>query len=111
MPVRPCLDCGKLSSASRCPDHARAREYARTMDKRVRRPQTYAERQRRAEAVRAHVEVYGWVCPGDRDHEAHPCMDLTADHVVPFAMSGDERGPLVVLCRVANGRKADRYVA
>ena len=55
--------------------------------------------------VMEHRKQYGDWCPGwgVPAHEAH---DLTADHVVPYAVSGDTHGPLGVLCRSCNGRKA-----
>lgn len=49
-------------------------------------------------------QVNGDVCPGWRV-PAHPSADLTADHVLPVGAGGPEEGPLVVLCRVCNGRK------
>lgn len=66
-----------------------------------------AEINRRAATVRAHVDAYGWVCPG-WDCAAHVATDLTADHVIPVGMGGDPAGPLRVLCRTCNGRKGNR---
>ena len=31
--------------------------------------------------------------------------DLTADHIVPFALTGSEDSPLQVMCRSCNSRK------
>lgn len=107
MPLRPCLDCGALSRGSRCPTHTRSREQPHhRRAKRARRPYTYAEQQRRAEAVRAWIEANGYVCPGWH-RPPHPSRDLTADHVQAVAAGGDERGELGVLCRSCNGSKAD----
>ena len=64
----------------------------------------WTERQRRAAAVRSHIEVYGMNCPGYRK-PAHPSLSLTADHVVPVAQGGDPSGPLAVLCRSCNSSK------
>jgi len=108
MPVRPCLDCGRLAEGSRCPDHRRARDAANTRAKRSRRPYTYGEQQRRAEAVRAWVDLYGWVCPGWAGDAAHASYDLTADHPDAVGAGGDEGQSLSVLCRRHNGMKADR---
>ena len=105
MALKLCLDCGALSTGTRCPEHRRqtARVYDR--GKRAARPErTPAERARRATTVRDWIRSHGHVCPGWRcdPHESH---DLTADHVVPVAAGGDEAGELAVLCRVCNGRK------
>lgn len=107
MPTRPCLDCGRLSSGSRCPDHARVIARRTTRAKRQRRPYTAAERDRRAAAVAAHRATYGDWCPGWR-RPAHYATDLTADHVVAVAAGGREDGALGVLCRPCNGAKRDR---
>jgi len=47
VPVRPCLDCGKLTSGTRCPTHQRSRTQARNARTRRDTP----ERHRRAAAV------------------------------------------------------------
>lgn len=105
MPLKPCLDCGVLSTKSRCPRHRRAQEAGRAQ-----RPTNLtrdaAERKRRALAVARHRAAYGDWCPG-YGVPAHPSSDLTADHVVSVARGGDARGPLQVLCRRCNGRKSD----
>lgn len=67
----------------------------------------WAERQRRAEAVRAHREVYGDWCPGWM-RPGHRADDLTADHVAPVAAGGPPTGPLRVLCRSCNSRRGAR---
>lgn len=99
MPLKPCLGCGRLGSNSRCPECAKR--------KRAQRPYTWTERQRRAQAVEAWVQVYGYLCPGWR-RDAHESTDLTADHITPVAAGGREDGPLAILCRACNSAKRDR---
>lgn len=70
----------------------------------------WSERLRRQATVRAHVRVYGWVCPG-WSRPPHPARDLTADHVIPVHTGGDPRGVLAVLCRSCNGSKGHRHTA
>lgn len=93
---RPCIvnGCPNLSSAgSRC----RAHELP---------AYPHAERQRMASAVLLHLERYGPWCPGYAV-PPHQATDLTADHVTP-RRNGGLGGPLSVLCRACNGRKAAR---
>jgi hypothetical protein len=107
MPKRPCLDCGRLSEGTRCPDHQRAKDRVTLQSKRTRRPRiSRAEEARRAAAVRAWRTRHGDVCPGWRC-DPHPSSDLTADHVVAVGAGGSEQGELAVLCRACNGAKAD----
>ena len=105
MTLKPCLDCGTLSTGTRCPEHQRARGRNRTQ-----RPtnltRTTDERKRRAAAVAAHIRTHGHWCPGYRV-PAHASSDLTADHVVSVAQGGDPNGELQVMCRRCNGRKSD----
>jgi hypothetical protein len=93
----------------RCRRHARLhnRQQHRTTPTKATR--TTAERQRRATAVAAHRAKHGDVCLGDTRHPAHPCTDLTADHITPVALGGAPDGPLRVTCRSANSRKAARH--
>lgn len=114
MTIRLCLGvpngppCYETTTSSRCPDCARIVEAERTRGKRERRPAAdQAERERRAAAVRAHVEQHGWWCPGWGRGE-HTSTDLTADHVHAVAAGGREGGPLAVLCRSCNGAKGAR---
>lgn len=104
MALKPCLDCGRLSPGSRCPTHTRDRDAATTRGKRERRPYTHGEQERRAQAVRDHVALYGYWCPGYLV-EPHPAHDLTGDHPTPVAGGGREDQPLAVLCRRCNSRK------
>lgn len=56
-------------------------------------------------AVRAYVELYGWVCPGWQ-RAPHPSTDLTADHVDALARGGASVAENIgVLCRSCNGAK------
>jgi hypothetical protein len=65
---------------------------------------SHAERQRRAQAVRAHVARFGWWCQG-YGLPPHPSVDLTADHRLPVSLGGSPDGELDVLCRSCNTRK------
>jgi 5-methylcytosine-specific restriction protein A len=104
---RPCLEpsCPRIGRGSRCAEHARQLERAKA----ARRPamRTYAETERRRQAVAAHVAAFGWWCPGWR-RPGHPSMDLTADHLDPPGAGGPEHGPLRVLCRACNGARGAR---
>jgi 5-methylcytosine-specific restriction protein A len=66
----------------------------------------WGERLRRAAVVKAWREEYGDWCPGYLV-AAHYHPDLTADHLVPVGMGGEEAGTLSVLCRACNARKRD----
>ncbi|MFC9786448.1 HNH endonuclease [Rhodococcus sp. NPDC127528] len=68
---------------------------------------THGERMRRAQAVAAHRLQHGNWCPG-HGVPAHAATDLTADHTTPIAQGGAPDGPLGVLCRSCNSRKAAR---
>lgn len=107
MPLRPCLTCHRLTPNTRCPLHTRTAEADRTRRKRAVRPYEYSEQQRRKHTVDAHIQAYGYWCPGWR-RAAHESHDLTADHVTAVANGGSEHGPLQVLCRGCNGAKRDR---
>lgn len=107
MALKPCLDCGTLAPSTRCTACARPRERARTQAKRQRRPYTSTEQRRRADTVSAWRAQHGNTCPGWR-RPAHPAADLTADHLDPVGAGGREDGPLTVLCRSCNSRKAAR---
>lgn len=111
MALRPCLGSAinplghTLANGSRCPACAAAQQ--RVKDTRRPRRRTAAETRRRREAVAAHVDLHGWVCPGWR-REPHPSQDLTADHVVAVGAGGREEGPLTVLCRSCNSARGSR---
>ena len=109
MALRPCIEpgCPKLTLTTRCPTHHAARQRAKD----ARRPQrrTYAEQHRRQEIVREWILLNGYWCPGiPGEQPPHPSHDLTADHTNPVAISGDEHGPLTVLCRPCNSRLGQR---
>lgn len=111
MPLRPCLGlpdqppCPRLTTNSRCPDHARTVEARHTQAKRTRRPRaSAAEDARRAQAIAQWRAQHGDVCPGWQ-RAPHAASDLTADHKVAVAAGGGEHGELTVLCRSCNGRK------
>lgn len=55
----------------------------------------------------AHRAEHGDWCPGWQV-PPHPATRLTADHVIPFAVSGDETSELAVLCIGCNSKKRDR---
>ena len=108
---RPCLDCGQLvRGAGRCARCATATA-ARRPPKPTRAGYTWAEQQRRAAAVKAHRARFGDWCPGWAARQAHDVLPpnmLTADHVTAVAVSGDQGGPLQVLCRTCNSAKGAR---
>jgi 5-methylcytosine-specific restriction protein A len=112
LPLRPCLDCGRLAQGPRCPDHQRGRDRVKDQTKRQRkqqvRPYTNAEKTRRAQVVADWRNTHGDVCPG-WERDPHASTDLTADHVVAVGAGGAEQGPLTVLCRSCNGRKGARH--
>lgn len=115
MPLRPCLDCGKLSPGARCEEHGaikRRASNARYRPHRERRPDyDAAERERRAQTVAAWRAVHGDLCPGwnRAAHMADPATNpLTADHLQSVRSGGAECGPLGVLCRSCNSSKGDR---
>lgn len=108
MPLRPCLGCGRITNGSRCPTCQLPTRHTPKAPHSQRRPDfTWAERQRRAKTVAAWRAENGDICPGYRT-PPHPSADLTADHITPVAAGGAEDGPLAVLCRTCNGRKASR---
>lgn len=84
-------------------------ETQRTRDRRVARPYTSAERDRRRAAVEAWVAKHGWLCPGWR-RDPHPVTpgNLTADHPIAVATGGDEAQEHDVLCRECNSSKGTR---
>jgi hypothetical protein len=63
---------------------------------------------RNRQAVEAWASEHGYVCPGSPDcggqpHHADPVHNpLTAEHVGAVTLTGDEHGPVVVLCRRGN---------
>ena len=99
MAPRPCLTCGKLTPATRCPTCTSQRDTKRN----ARRTWYHGDWQRRSKQARdAWVNEHGWVCPGYRV-PPHPSTDLTVDHVDPRNDS-----VLAVLCRSCNASKGQR---
>lgn len=113
MPLRPCLDCGRLSQGPRCTPCAEAKRRAsnaRYRPHRDRRPDyNSAERERRAATVRAWRAIHGDLCPGWKrpPHMAGEGNPLTADHLTAVRAGGSEAGALGVLCRSCNSSKSN----
>jgi hypothetical protein len=86
MTRRPCLTCGRLTNATRCP------ACQRTLDR------AYNDRGYR----RLRSEI--------RAGQHGPCIDcatwhdLTCDHLIPVTKGG-AGGPIVVRCRSCNSRR------
>lgn len=107
MSAKPCLSCGGLTTTgNRHPWCRQAHERQRQRRKRIVRPYTWTEQQRRAKAVTDWVDTNGWLCPG-YNRAPHESDDLTADHVHAVAAGGPEAGRLQVLCRSCNSAKRD----
>ena len=89
---RPCLDCGELTSKTRCPGCARAKESTRVRH----RPHYGGDYRKRAAEVRANATSC-WLC-GDGPRLGDP---FQADHVVP----GEPDSPLLPAHRSCNIRR------
>ena len=98
----------KICSVPGCPEPIPAGRQSRCQKHRTYSPtyhqRDWAEQKRRKAADDAHVETHGYWCPG-WGVPAHESTDLTADHVTAVANGGGS-GPLAVLCRSCNSRKA-----
>ncbi len=93
MSMKPCLVCGDVSDATRCPEH-------RTKDERVRPAERRTARWARLSKRLRKAQPFCLTC-GSRD-------DLTVDHVIPVTIRPDlafEVDNLAVLCRRCNSRK------
>lgn len=102
MPTRPCLDCGKLASHTRC----QRCETQHQAKRNARRTWYHGDWQRRSKQARdAWVNEHGWVCPGYQ-RPAHEATDLTVDHVNP----ADPDSPLRILCRSCNSSRGNRTI-
>ncbi len=102
-PPRPCIEpnCPNLTTSTRCPTHERQRQRQRN----ARRTHYHGDWPKtRAAILTAWRAQHGDVCPGDEHHAAHPCHDLTVDHVVARSTAGG----LTVVCRSANSSKGAR---
>jgi hypothetical protein len=100
---RLCLDCGKVSSGSRCPKHKRLREIVKDAKR-----GGHSDWRDRARAVEAHVRQHGQRCPGFGvpPHSVTEGNRLTADHPVPLALGGPlHPGRYNVLCHRCQGRQ------
>lgn len=98
--------CPELAVAyGRCREHLTEYERWQRATVPTKRTRDWAERKRRAEAVRSWVALNGWWCPGfgRAPHEVTD-GDLTAEHSRPVADAGEGAGPLTVLCRSCNSR-------
>lgn len=96
--------CGEIQPGPRCREHQRAveRSQQRTSPSKATR---HLDRARRRAAVVAHRARHGDWCPGF-GVPAHASADLTADHRRELQDGGRWDGPLDVLCRSCNSRKA-----
>lgn len=106
MPRRPCLDCGRPSTGTRCRFHAAIRERAHH-NPQYSDPRYVALRR---DVLSAWRDEHGNVCPGDDHHASHPAMDLTLDHLVPLVHGGSllDTSNMRVLCRSANSARGAR---
>lgn len=106
MVMRACSDCGTLIPASerRCPEHALA--WTRATRSRTVRHRTPAWDRLSRRMLAEHRRTVGPWCPGDgAHHDAHPCHDLTLDHVIPLHLGGtDDRSNARIMCRSHNSR-------
>ena len=98
----PCLDCGVLSDAHRCPPHlevwTKKREQYRTRTRRSTTERGYNNAWRRL--ARAHLATFpACVIYGTTD-------DVTVDHIVPLARGGQSVPEnLQTMCRRHNSAK------
>lgn len=111
MPMRPCLNCKRLTrNASRC-DQCQAvyrRESEAARGSATARGYDSAYQRTAAAVLAEHRRAHGNWCPGWR-REAHPADELTVDHVIPLSKGGtNHRSNLAILCRPCNSAKGDR---
>jgi 5-methylcytosine-specific restriction endonuclease McrA len=92
MPLKPCIECGRRSEGTRCPEHERQHQRRKNNDARYRRTYAWQQLSRATRAATPQCVRCG------------STADLTADHVIPRSVAGG----VVTLCRRCNGRKADR---
>lgn len=99
MPVRrPCLDCGKVATASRCVDCLRKHNAAREARRDPHRKELYNAEYRKAAALVRATATTCWLC-GEGARANDPWQ---ADHVV----AGDPASPLAPAHRSCNIRRA-----
>jgi 5-methylcytosine-specific restriction protein A len=90
-----------------CERHLRQDRRHRARTTPTKRTRDWTEINRRRAAVKAWRDEHGDWCAG-HGRPGHAATDLTADHVTPVAHGGRPDGPLAVLCRSCNSRKAAR---
>ena len=102
--LRPCVDCGALTSKRRCIQHQR--DYEQRRGSRRIKGRYDAEWQRiRAQALREHPWCERCRTPGT------PGNPLTGDHRIPVLHGGrNEIDNVAVLCRACNSSKGARPV-
>lgn len=102
MANKPCLDCGKLSPGTRCPDCRRARDRQRNAT----RPHYQGDYQRRRAALKA-TATHCWICREPLTGEPWPSpRSTTADHVVPGDPSSELRAAHLA-CNSSRGARAN----
>lgn len=105
MPLRPCLDCGQLSSASRCPDHARQRSAAREAARGSSTARGLGTEHRRAAREQIKAVPYCERC----GHEGSLDNPLTGEHGTPRAHGGTAiTGTLCRSCNSSAGARVRR---
>ncbi|MDJ0489146.1 HNH endonuclease [Rhodococcus qingshengii] len=97
--------CAHMQAEAQCPEHRAERDRYQRATTPTKVTRDHAERQRRAQAVNEHRAMQGDWCPGYL-RAPHSSSDLTADHIVDIQHGGSPTGPLQVLCRSCNSRKA-----
>lgn len=102
MPKRPCIDCGGLALATRCPDCKRAH---RRNEDRLRGSRHFRGYDREHERLRAETLRDTPYCV-DCGHDGSPDNPLSADHIKPLSEGGrTQRDNYMTLCRRCNSRK------
>lgn len=102
MALRQCLDCGKLTTRTRCPEHTRAKDRERTAG-RTHYSGDYTKRRRDLLATATHC----WLCGEPlTDYPWPHQLSSTADHVVP----GDPNSELRASHLACNASRGNRPV-
>lgn len=97
MPDRRCLDCGRITTATRCDLCTKRKNNIRNA---ARNHYAGDWKATRSKVLREWVALNGMVCPGWK-RPPHPAVDLTVDHVLARSRSSG----LSVLCRSCNASK------
>ena len=95
---KPCIDCGQLTPATRCPTCQRTRERTRSAA-RPPRPHYAGNYDKRAKAIRD-TATSCWIC-GQGPQPGNPWQ---ADHINP----GDPHSPLAAAHRSCNITRSNR---